>query len=130
VAYGWLADRQWVSSQTLVNASLLMVAVANCALAATVAYVCAFVYALVFGFIVGRIIDKILHAHCRTASFLSLTSVVLVEQVGIGRLTNAYGLLCVFRGVALIFGSPIAGRTLVGVCACTHRHVLRPDWLL
>jgi predicted MFS family arabinose efflux permease len=58
VVYGWLADRQWVSSQTLVNMSMLMVAVANCALAATAAYVCAVVYALVFGFIVGRVSVK------------------------------------------------------------------------
>lgn len=58
VVYGWLADRQWVSSQTLVNMSMLMVAVANCALAATAAYVCAVVYALVFGFIVGRVSMK------------------------------------------------------------------------
>lgn len=44
-----------------------------------------------------------------TAPLTSLSSIVIVEQVGLDKLTNGYGLLCVFRGVACIFGSPLAG---------------------
>jgi len=29
--------------------------------------------------------------------------------VGLARLTNAYGLVCVARGLALLFGSPLGG---------------------
>jgi hypothetical protein len=32
-----------------------------------------------------------------------------VQQVGLAKLMNAFGLICVFRGVALMFGSPLAG---------------------
>ena len=106
VAYGWLADRQWITSQTIVNVSLLAVAVVNCAFAFTSAYEAAVAYALTFGFVVGTALT---HVQFALASLLSLTSVVLVEQVGIDKLTNAYGLLCVCRGVAIVFGSPLAG---------------------
>ena len=47
--------------------------------------------------------------HDFTAPLTSLSSIVIVEQVGLDKLTNGYGLLCVFRGVAYIFGSPLAG---------------------
>ena len=40
---------------------------------------------------------------------MSLTSVVLVDLLGIGRLTNAFGLLLLFQGIATIIGPPFAG---------------------
>lgn len=43
------------------------------------------------------------------AAFIALTSIVLVDLLGIAQLTNAFGLLCLLRGVAAIIGPPLAG---------------------
>lgn len=44
-----------------------------------------------------------------TAGYISLTSIILVDLLGLDRLTNAFGLLILFRGAAAIIGSPLAG---------------------
>jgi hypothetical protein len=43
--------------------------------------------------------------------YVGLTSVVLVDLLGIDRLTNAFGLLLMFQGLATLIGPPIAGNT-------------------
>lgn len=43
------------------------------------------------------------------AAYISLTSIILVDLLGLDKLTNAFGLLILFRGAAAIVGSPIAG---------------------
>jgi len=43
------------------------------------------------------------------AAYIALTSIVLVDLLGIAQLTNAFGLLCFLRGIAAIAGPPIAG---------------------
>jgi hypothetical protein len=35
--------------------------------------------------------------------------VILVDLLGLEKLTNAFGLLCLFRGVASMIGAPLAG---------------------
>uniref|UniRef100_F1KZ58 Monocarboxylate transporter 12 n=2 Tax=Ascaris TaxID=6251 RepID=F1KZ58_ASCSU len=44
------------------------------------------------------------------SSYVCLTSVLLVDLLGLERLTNAFGLLLLFQGIGTIFGPPIAGR--------------------
>lgn len=44
-----------------------------------------------------------------TAGYISLTSIILVDLLGLDKLTNAFGLLILFRGAAAIIGSPLAG---------------------
>lgn len=44
-----------------------------------------------------------------TAGYISLTSIILVDLLGLDKLTNAFGLLILFRGAAAIVGSPLAG---------------------
>lgn len=53
--------------------------------------ICAFV----FGFTAG--------------AYVGLTSVVLVDLMGLDRLTNAFGLLLFFQGLASFLGLPLAG---------------------
>ncbi|CRK86208.1 CLUMA_CG000154, isoform B [Clunio marinus] len=50
------------------------------------------------------------------AGYISLTSIILVDLLGLEKLTNAFGLLILFRGVAAIIGTPFAGAlfTLTG----------------
>lgn len=43
------------------------------------------------------------------AGYISLTSIILVDLLGLDKLTNAFGLLILFRGAATIIGSPLAG---------------------
>lgn len=53
------------------------------------------VYSTVFGFTIG--------------AYVGLTSVVLVDLLGLERLTNAFGLLLLFQGIASLIGPPFAG---------------------
>lgn len=53
-------------------------------------------YATVFGFTIG--------------AYVGLTSVVLVDLLGLEKLTNAFGLLLLFQGVASLIGPPLAGK--------------------
>jgi hypothetical protein len=48
-----------------------------------------------------------------TATWISLTSIILCDLLGLQNLTNAFGLLTMTRGFASIAGPPIAGRFLV-----------------
>ncbi|CAG2054287.1 unnamed protein product [Timema podura] len=41
--------------------------------------------------------------------YISLTSIILVDLLGLDKLTNAFGLLILFRGAAAIVGTPLAG---------------------
>jgi len=50
------------------------------------------------------------------AVFVPLTTLFLVKYVGLDRLTNAYGLLSMIKGLATMTGPPIAGERLVSVC--------------
>lgn len=44
-----------------------------------------------------------------SAAFASLRSILLVELLGLEKLTNAFGLLLLFQGIAALVGSPVAG---------------------
>lgn len=52
-------------------------------------------YAAVFGFTIG--------------AYVGLTSVILVDLLGLDKLTNAFGLLLMFQGIATFVGPPIVG---------------------
>lgn len=54
------------------------------------------IYATLFGFTIG--------------AYVGLTSVVLVDLLGLERLTNAFGLLLLFQGIASLIGPPFAGK--------------------
>ena len=53
------------------------------------------VYSIVFGFTSG--------------GYVSLTSVLLVDLLGLDKLTNAFGMLLVFQGTATFLGPPSVG---------------------
>lgn len=54
-----------------------------------------FTYSVLFGF--------------STACFASLRSILIVDLLGLEKLTNAFGILLLFQGVAAALGNPIAG---------------------
>ena len=45
-----------------------------------------------------------------SGAYVGLTSVVLVDLLGLDKLTNAFGLLLLFQGIASIIGPPIIGK--------------------
>ena len=45
-----------------------------------------------------------------SGAYVGLTSVVLVDLLGLDRLTNAFGLLLLFQGIASVLGPPIIGK--------------------
>lgn len=53
------------------------------------------IYSSVFGFTIG--------------AYVGLTSVILVDLLGLEKLTNAFGLLLLFQGIASFAGPPIVG---------------------
>lgn len=44
------------------------------------------------------------------ACFSALRSIIVVDLLGLDKLTNAFGILLLFQGVAAVIGSPLAGK--------------------
>ncbi|RUS85104.1 hypothetical protein EGW08_007156, partial [Elysia chlorotica] len=57
---------------------------------------------------IGMCVSYALFGFCTSVSF-PLTTVLLVDHLGVSRLTNAYGLLMLMQGIANLFGPPFAG---------------------
>ncbi|XP_045769730.1 monocarboxylate transporter 4 isoform X6 [Maniola jurtina] len=95
IACGWVADFPWMDS-LLLNNICLVIATISVALTpfcySYATYVCV---AIAFGIAIS--------------GYISLTSIILVDLLGLDKLTNAFGLLILFRGAAAIVGSPLAG---------------------
>jgi len=92
---GYMSDFAWVDSLFVVNCSLIL------------SSVCVFLFPLITtfpGFVVLGLFFGLF-----IAAYISLTSIVLVDVMGIENLTSAFGLLTMFRGAASIVGPPIAG---------------------
>ncbi|KHJ98402.1 hypothetical protein OESDEN_01610, partial [Oesophagostomum dentatum] len=71
-----------------------------CGVLTTFSYLCTgfvslSIYAGLFGFFL--------------ASYICLTSVILVDLLGLEKLTNAFGLLLLWQGIGTVFGPPVAG---------------------
>lgn len=43
------------------------------------------------------------------AAYSALTPIILVDLLGIGKLTNGFGIIQLFRGIATLLGAPMAG---------------------
>ncbi|XP_052805368.1 monocarboxylate transporter 13-like isoform X2 [Mya arenaria] len=92
---GSLADLPSVNSLLLNNVSMLVAGVTIMLTPFCNSFASLMVAALMFGLM--------------TSAFISLTSIILCELLGLGKLTNAFGLLSMGRGIAGIIGPPMAG---------------------
>ncbi|CAH1797665.1 unnamed protein product [Owenia fusiformis] len=95
VFMGWVADFPKVDPLLLHNIALLISGIATMLAPFCTTYVPLMIFAGVFGLCV--------------ATFISLTSIVLCNILGLEKLTNAFGMLTLFRGISSIVGPPIAG---------------------
>jgi MFS transporter, MCT family, solute carrier family 16 (monocarboxylic acid transporters), member 14 len=84
-------NRLWIYNLTLVLCGLV-----SCLVFRFTSYWAFVSYCFFFGFTIS--------------SYVCLTSVVLVDLVGVDRLTNAFGLLLFIQGIATFVGPPMAGK--------------------
>ena len=92
---GWFTDFSWVNSLMLNNFAILMSGVCVALFTLCQDYASFVTLSAVFGFFV--------------ATYISLTSIVLVDLLGLDKLTSAFGLLVLFRGLGSIIGTPLGG---------------------
>lgn len=95
VVTGWLADLRKIDSLVITFLSIFVCGIATALFPLCNTYVLLCVVASVFGLSV--------------AAFISLSSILICDLMGLEKLTNGFGLLCVFRGVAAMAGPPLAG---------------------
>lgn len=95
VACGFFADFPQVNALLLNNICLVISTIAVASTPFCHTYAAYVVMAIAFGIAVS--------------GYISLTSIILVDLLGLDKLTNAFGLLILFRGAAAIVGSPLAG---------------------
>lgn len=95
VLAGWMSDFSWVNSLVVTYSALILSSLCVAAIPFCSTYGGFVTVALLFGFFV--------------AAFVSVTSIVLVDLLGIDNLTNAFGILTLFRGSSSMIGPPIAG---------------------
>ena len=92
---GWFSDFTWVDSLLVTNLAILFSGVSTLVLPLCTSYGAFVTIALLFGFFV--------------AAYISLTSIILVDLLGLDNLTSAFGLLVLYRGVSSMVGPPVAG---------------------
>ncbi|XP_063225633.1 monocarboxylate transporter 7 isoform X2 [Bacillus rossius redtenbacheri] len=95
VVCGYIADFPWMDSLLLNNICLLLSTVAVASTPFCTTYTTYMIMAIFFGIAIS--------------GYISLTSIILVDLLGLDKLTNAFGLLILFRGAAAIVGTPLAG---------------------
>ncbi|CAH1953803.1 unnamed protein product [Acanthoscelides obtectus] len=95
VACGYFADFPQVNSLLVNNICLVVSTISVTLTPFCNSYASYIVMAIFFGFAIS--------------GYISLTSIILVDLLGLDKLTNAFGLLILFRGAAAIVGSPLAG---------------------
>jgi len=96
IIIGYVSDKPWLNRLFLYNIALTISGIATALSAYCVTYTTLVIYAAVFGATIG--------------AYVGLTSVVLVDLLGLEKLTNAFGLVIMFQGIASLAGPPIAGR--------------------
>lgn len=95
IVLGYLSDKPWINRLLVYNLCLTVCGVATVLSTFCVSFATFAFYAITFGFTAG--------------AYVGLTSVILVDLLGLDQLTNAFGLLLLFQGIASFLGPPIGG---------------------
>ncbi|XP_066992599.1 monocarboxylate transporter 12 [Anabrus simplex] len=95
IILGYVSDKPWINRLLIYNLCLTVCGIATAFSALCSNFYAFAVYGSVFGFTIG--------------AYVGLTSVILVDLLGLEKLTNAFGLLLLFQGIASLIGPPIAG---------------------
>ncbi|XP_061707519.1 monocarboxylate transporter 13-like [Cydia pomonella] len=95
IVLGFVSDKPWVNRLMVYNVCLTIAGMSMASAAVCTEFWGLAMYAAMYGFTSG--------------AYVGLTSVVLVDLFGMEKLTNAFGLLLFFQGLASLFGAPLAG---------------------
>ncbi|XP_047987695.1 monocarboxylate transporter 12-like [Leguminivora glycinivorella] len=95
IVLGFISDKPWVNRLLAYNLCLTIAGISTALAAVCTEFWGLAMYATTFGFTIG--------------AYVGLTSVVLVDLLGLEKLTNAFGLLLLFQGIASLIGPPLAG---------------------
>lgn len=95
VAAGWVSDQPWADCLVVNNIALILGGGATMLCPFCTSYALLATYSFVFG--------------CCIAAFVSLRSIIMVDLMGIDKLTNAFGLVTMCQGLSAFIGAPIAG---------------------
>ncbi|KAI8428149.1 hypothetical protein MSG28_002396 [Choristoneura fumiferana] len=95
IVLGFISDKPWVNRLWAYNICLTVAGIGTAMAIACTEFWGLAMYATTFGFTIG--------------AYVGLTSVVLVDLLGLEKLTNAFGLLLLFQGIASLIGPPLAG---------------------
>lgn len=117
---GYLSSLESVDANLLSNVAITLGGVATFASGYWINSFTQFGYTVVFGFAIGEFIyiQKICTFLIEiffvsfleiVACFSALRSIIAVDLMGIEKLTNAFGILMLFQGIAATIGNPIAG---------------------
>jgi len=118
ISFGLLCDRQlptkWGKDKPknrlwIYNLTLIFCGFITCFVFAINSFYAFIAYCFFYGFTISEEIFKLKKLFLFKGSYVCLTSVVLVDLVGVDRLTNAFGLLLFIQGIATFVGPPIAG---------------------
>ncbi|XP_076335264.1 uncharacterized protein LOC143238692 isoform X2 [Tachypleus tridentatus] len=93
--FGWLADRTKISSLLVNNICLILAGISVFIMPFCVSYITIVASCICFGLFIS--------------AYISLTSIIIVDILGLDLLSNAFGLLCLFRGLSTILGPPLVG---------------------
>lgn len=95
VLLGYLSDKAFVNRILLYN-----LCIGTCGIATALSVLCTSYYQLALYCVVFG---------ATSGAFISLTSVILVDLLGLEKLNNAFGLVLLFEGVACLIGPPLTG---------------------
>ncbi|TPP65571.1 Solute carrier family 16 member 1 [Fasciola gigantica] len=95
VLAGWLSDRPWANVILVNNMSLVLSGIATALVPLMTTYSILLAYACFYGFVI--------------AAFISVRTILIVEVIGLDRLTNAFGFLLLFQGMAIVAAPPLLG---------------------
>ncbi|OWA50050.1 putative Monocarboxylate transporter 12 [Hypsibius exemplaris] len=95
IGFGYLSDQPRVNRLWLYNIAVMIAGAAMCVMFLCDNALKLQLFATFFGTFIG--------------AFVTLTPVILVDLFGIERLTNAFGILLLFQGIAAFAGPPLAG---------------------
>lgn len=124
--FGWVSDRPSVDALLVNNVSLIFCGFCILAIPFCQTYTALVIDCTLFGVFVCKnlsinqfLLSKYSNIFYTTpfsnffsAAYICLTSIILVDLLGLDKLTNAFGILSLFRGSASILGPPIAGKSI------------------
>jgi MFS family permease len=116
VIIGYLADRKWVRKCFTMKISICQISQVNRLLLFIVTLIVSGVATMVAPLCGSSVIPHIGYASFFgffSGGYVALTAIVLVDIVGIEKLSDAFGVLLLFIGVATAIGTPIAGEYLM-----------------